>query len=81
MQPLRIVKQKKDKTNEATQERIIKIDVTHDWLDIHCPPNGQRLRLPNTQAGQRRLVDLAGPMEAQVYFEATDGQEWWLNGM
>lgn len=64
--------------NKVTYERIIGIDVSRDWLDIHCLPDGQRLRLPNTQTGHSRLVDLARPMDALVCFEATGGQEWRL---
>jgi transposase len=57
---------------------IIGIDVSRDWLDIHCLSDGLRLRLPNTFAGHARLVDLAKPVSALVCFEATGGQEWRL---
>ena len=64
--------------NKVTQDRIIGIDVSRDWLDIHCLSDGQRLRLPNTDKGHARLVDLARTMDALVCFEATGGQEWRL---
>lgn len=60
------------------QTAIIGIDVSRDWLDIHCLADRQRLRVPNTSAGHARLVDLAKPGAALVCFEATGGQEWRL---
>jgi transposase len=60
------------------QTAIIGIDVSRDWLDIHCLPTGQRQRLPNTVEGHARLADLASSLEARVCFEATGGQEWRL---
>lgn len=57
---------------------IIGIDVSRDWLDIHCLPGGQRQRLPNTEKGHAQLVDLAASLTALVCFEATGGQEWRL---
>ena len=62
----------------VSQGRIIGIDVSRDWLDIHCLPDGKRLRLPNTVEGHARLVDLAEPVSTLVCFEATGGQEWRL---
>ena len=62
----------------VSQDQIIGIDVSRDWLDIHCLPDGKRLRLPNTFEGHARLVDLAKPVCALVCFEATGGQEWRL---
>ena len=59
-----------------SQDRIIGIDVSRDWLDIHCLPDGKRLQLPNTVEGHAQLVDLAKPVSALVCFEATGGQEW-----
>lgn len=64
--------------NKVTRDRIIGIDVSRDWLDIYCLPDGQRLRLPNTDEGHARLVDLAQSGGALVCFEATGGQEWRL---
>ena len=62
----------------VSHDWIIGIDVSRDWLDIHCLSDGQRLRLPNTAAGHARLVELAKPVCALVCFEATGGQEWRL---
>ena len=62
----------------VTQAAIIGIDVSRDWLDIHCLPNNQRLRLPNTDEGHVRLSELALSQNALVCFEATGGQEWRL---
>jgi len=62
----------------VSHDWIIGIDVSRDWLDIHCLSDGQRLRLPNTAVGHARLVDLAKPVSALVCFEATGGQEWRL---
>jgi len=61
-----------------TQVAIIGIDVSRDWLDIHCLPNNQRLRLPNTDEGHVRLSERALSQNALVCFEATGGQEWRL---
>ena len=64
--------------NKISHTRIIGIDVSRDWLDIHCLPDGQRSRLPNTDDGHARLAELAHSMDALVCFEATGGQEWRL---
>lgn len=64
--------------DRVSQTTIIGIDVSRDWLDIHCLADGQRLRVPNTSAGHARLVSLAKPVAALVCFEATGGQEWKL---
>lgn len=58
--------------------QIIGIDVSRDWLDIHCLPDAARLRLPNTADGHARLVGMARNRHALVCFEATGGQEWRL---
>ena len=64
--------------DKVTQDVIIGIDVSRDWLDIHCLPGGQRQRLPNTEDGHAQIVDLAASHKALVCFEATGGQEWRL---
>ena len=64
----------------VTQAAIIGIDVSRDWLDIHCLPDNQKLRLPNTDEGHGRLCKLAQAQNALVCFEATGGQEWRLWG-
>ena len=61
-----------------SQDRIIGIDVSRDWLDIHCLRDGGHLRLPNTFEGHMQLVDVAREQQAIVCFEATGGQEWRL---
>lgn len=57
---------------------IIGIDISRDWLDIHCLPDGHRLRLPNTSDGHAHLAELASDRRAFVCFESTGGQEWRL---
>ncbi|TMV09188.1 IS110 family transposase [Ruegeria sediminis] len=57
---------------------MIGIDVSRDWLDIHCLPDGHRLRFPNTAEGHARLTDVATERRALVCFESTGGQEWRL---
>lgn len=64
--------------NKVSHDRIIGIDVSRDWLDVHCLPEGQRLRLPNTEIGHNRLAERARSLGALVCFEATGGQEWRL---
>ncbi len=64
--------------SNISQDAIIGIDVSRDWLDIHCLPEGQYERLPNTDAGHQRLTELARRSGAVVCFEATGGQEWRL---
>lgn len=61
-----------------TRAPIIGIDVSRDWLDIHCLPSNQRRRFPNTDEGHVRLGELAQSQNALVCFEATGGQEWRL---
>lgn len=62
----------------VTQAAIIGIDVSRDWLDIHCLPSGHRQRLRNTEEGHVQLVELASSLKALACFEATGGQEWKL---
>lgn len=64
--------------NRLQQPSIIGIDVSRDWLDIHCLPDGHRLRLPNSGDGHMQLADLARDRHAVVCFESTGGQEWRL---
>lgn len=63
---------------KVTHGRIIGIDVSRDWLDIHCLPDGQRHRIPNTDDGHVAVYDLAHDQRAVVCFEATGGHEWRL---
>ena len=64
--------------NTATHPEIIGLDVSRDWLDIHCLSDDRRLRLPNTDEGHSELEAVAGDREALVCFEATGGHEWRL---
>lgn len=64
--------------NTVSHDRIIGIDVSRDWLDVHCLPDCQRLRLPNTAEGHQRLIEMVCERDACVCFEATGGQEWRL---
>jgi len=70
--------QKEETMDTVTQTAIIGIDVSRDWLDIHCLPSNQKLRLPNTDKGHVHLGELALSRNALVCFEATGGQEWRL---
>jgi transposase len=58
--------------------RVIGIDVSRDWLDLNCLPDGHRCRLPNAPAGHAAAADLARDRDAVVCFESTGGQEWQL---
>ena len=58
--------------------RVIGIDVSRDWLDLHCLPDGHRFRVPNAPAGHAAVADLARDRDAIVCFESTGGQEWQL---
>jgi len=64
--------------NKVSHDQIIGIDVSRDWLDIHCLRDGHRLRLPNTADGHERLAGIARDRQAVACFEATGGQEWRL---
>ena len=63
---------------KISQARIIGIDVSRDWLDIHCLPEGKRVRLENKLEGHEQVAQLALELGALVCFEATGGQEWRL---
>ena len=58
--------------------RVIGIDVSRDWLDLHCLLDGHRCRVPNDPAGHAAVADLARDRDAVVCFESTGGQEWQL---
>ncbi|MDO5623026.1 MAG: IS110 family transposase [Paracoccus sp. (in: a-proteobacteria)] len=55
--------------------RVISIDVSRDWLDLHCLPDGHRCRVANDPAGHAAVAGLARDRVAVVCFEATGGQE------
>ena len=58
--------------------RVIGIDVSRDWLDLHCLPDGHRCRVANDPAGHAAVADLARVRDAIVCFESAGGQEWRL---
>ena len=58
--------------------RVIGIDVSRDWLDLHCLPDGHRCRAPNAPAGHAAVAELARDRDAIVCFGSTGGQEWQL---
>jgi len=58
--------------------RVIGIDVSRDWLDVHCLPDGHRCKVPNAPPGHAAVADLARERDAVVCFESTGGQEWQL---
>jgi transposase len=78
MRPVWTAEQKEESMTTLSHDQIIGIDVSRDWLDIHCLPENHRLRLPNTDKGHNGLAELARPINALVCFEATGGQEWKL---
>lgn len=58
--------------------RVIGIDVSRDWLDLHCLPDGLQCRMPNGPEGHAAVSDLARDRDAIVCFKSTGGQEWQL---
>ena len=64
--------------NKVSHDQIMGIDVSRDWLDTYCLPDGLRLRLPNTADGHVQLATVARERHALVCFESTGGQEWRL---
>ena len=64
--------------NTLPHPEIIGIDVSRDWLDMHCLSDGRQLRLRNADEGHSELAKIAGDREALVCFEATGGHEWRL---
>ena len=56
--------------------RVIGMDVSRDWLDFHCLPDGHRRRMPNVPEGHAPVADLARDRDAVVCFASTGGQEW-----
>lgn len=64
--------------NRLSHGRVIGIDVSRDWLDLHCLPDALRRRVPNAPEGHVAVADLARERDAIVCFESTGGQEWQL---
>jgi hypothetical protein len=69
MWPIRITDQKEESVDMVSQDPIIGIDVSRDWLDIRVLPDDQRQRLPNTAEGHAYLVDIASKLGVIVRFE------------
>ena len=61
--------------NKVSHEQIIGLDVSRDWLDVHCLLDIRRLRLPNSDEGQAQLVSLAQSTHALVCFEGYEDQK------
>ena len=62
--------------NNPSHDRVIGINVSRDWLDVHCLPNGHRCIVPNALADHAVVADLARERDAVICFESTGGQEW-----
>lgn len=60
------------------QTASIVVDVSCDWLVIHCLSQGHCGRLPNKPEGHAQVVQLATEQGATVCCEAAGGQEWKL---
>ena len=58
--------------NMISQNQVIGIDVSRDWLDIHCLPYGHRLRIANTAGGHEQQVKIAHDRGALVCFEGCE---------
>ena len=58
--------------------RVIGMDVSRDWLDLHCLTDGLQCRMPNGPEGHTAVAALARDRDAVVCFESTGGQEWQL---
>jgi transposase len=79
MRSIRTAEHKEESMKDITQTPILGIDVSRDHLDGYFLPDGKRFRLPNTEAGHARLIELlALRPDVVVCFEATGGQEWRL---
>ena len=64
--------------NTVAHPEIIGLDVSRDWLNLHCVSDGRQLRLRNTDDGHSELAKIAGDREVLVCFEAAGGHEWHL---
>ena len=52
--------------NTLPHLEIIDIDVSGDWLDLHCLTDKLQLRLPDTDDGYSELAKIAGDRNALV---------------
>lgn len=64
--------------DDPSHGRVVGMDVSRDWLDLHCLPDGLRCRLPNNPTGHAAVADLARNRGAVVWLQSTGGQEWRL---
>ena len=78
LRPRRTANQKEESMSTLSHLEIIGLDVSRDWLDIHCLSDSRQLRLPNTDAGHAELERMALDRTALVCFKATGGHEWRL---
>ena len=78
LRPSRTADQKEERMNTMPHPEIIGLDVSRDWLDIHCLTDSRQLRLPNTDEGHSELESIAGDRNALVCFKAAGGCEWRL---
>ncbi len=60
--------------DNLSHDRVVGIDVSRDWLDVHCPPDGHRHGVPNAPAGHSAVAVLALYRDAVVCFETTGSQ-------
>ena len=70
LRPRRTANQKEESMSTLSHLEIIGMDVSCDWLDIHCLSDSRQLRLPNTDAGHAELERMALDRTALVCFEA-----------
>jgi transposase len=65
------------KVEKKMSQIWIGIDVCKDWLDVHIRPQGEILRLPNSEVGVKELMKkLPAPTEVgRIILEATGGME------
>ena len=68
MRPRRTANQKEESMSPLSHSEIIGIDVSRDWLDIHCLSDSRQLCLPNTDAGHAELERMASDRTALVCF-------------
>ncbi len=58
--------------------RVIGIDVSRAWLDLHRLADGHRCSVPNALASHVIVAAFARERDAVVCFESAGGQEWRL---
>ena len=59
-----------------SQDSVIGIDVSSQFLDLHVLPQDQAVRLPNDAEGIRKVVQLAKDLNVTlIVMEATGGLE------